>query len=334
MNEQIPGQVEILDAFKMLQDRALNDAVPVDGYVVIPLSRARDDLYLGWSSADELALIVVTEPSAILPPPVRLAALSADFGTFSLLSENGQERSLRVSSLRCSSSENSVADIFATVCSSLAKSLAIRPREHELSFQIARWAGLFWRLAQRVDTDVVGLAGELVVMCKATRPDEWLGAWHADPDDTLDFVFTRGSVEVKTTRGSTRQHPVSLEQVSKPGTVERYFASVQVDIAESGEPIGDVVRELSDRIGTDHARLKLWNVLAKSCGAGLDEVLHRRFDIAQALASVRFYGAKDIPRPRIDEPLPNGVTRVKFTSDFALAHEIGLQQVELALGVG
>ena len=330
----IASRAQALSAFDRLLARASTGGVPPDGYVVESFDNSEGLIYLGCSVTGELAFLVASKPSRTPPPPLRLAGLSADFGVRCLLSDGASERLVRLSALKCTDIEGSIRDLFATVCSALAGCLPAAPTEQEFSGEITRWSSLFWRLGQRVATDIVGLAGELVVLRQARDVDRWVQAWHSKPNDILDFDFleSRVGVEVKTTRGSAREHPISLAQVLEPGLANRYFASVQIDMNDSGELLGDLVRELSDRLKTGSSRLMLWSVLTKSCGEGLEEVLSRRIDVSKAALSLRFYRAVDIPVPSVKLPLPSGVSSVKFTSNLDLADEATVADVESSIG--
>lgn len=323
---------QVLDAFERLVGRVGNGDVPALGYTVEAISADRLGLYLGCSESGELALIVETRQSRTPPAPLRLVALSADFGVRSELRDGDDTKTVRVSVLRCSVLERGVGDLFATLCASFVDTLPSDSTEQEFANEINRWSGLFWRLGRRVDTDIVGLAGELAVIASAPHPSVWVQAWHADPGDVLDFVFADAatSVEVKSTRGTTREHVVSLGQVLSEGMGERFFASVFVELNDSARPLGDLVREVSDRLD-DEGRLAFWSVLTDTCGEGLEEVLTRRFEDSKAMTSLRFYDAGDIPVPVVDLPLPQGVSSVSFKSKFDLAEHVDRAAVEAGL---
>lgn len=319
----------VVSAFDNLLERVTAGTVPTDGYAIEHVDPSKEFLYLGCSQAGELAFIVVTTISTVPPSPLRLAALSADFGLNCELNDGNGVQTLRVSVLRCTAIERSTGELFATVCGALAESILRQPTEREFAELIARWSSLFWRIGQRVETDVVGLIGELIVLRQAREIETWVQAWHAQPTDVLDFDFvgSKVTVEVKATRGSERKHPVSLAQVAEPGLDDRLFASVLVEINDSGYLIADLVRGISDRLTTDKSRLLLWEILAKTCGQGLDDVLSRRIDVEKATWSLAFYRAKDIPIPLLEQPMPDGVSGLKFTSDFSLATRLSASEL-------
>lgn len=310
-----------MSAFERLAGRATTASIQPNAFLVESATPDRDFVYFGSSLAGEPCLIVVAAPSQTPPPPLRLAGLTADYGVRSVLSEAAHEVTVRVSVVRCTATENAIIEVFAALCSGFIEGLAARPSEHELADELARWSGLFWRLAQRVDTDIVGLAGELIAIRSGKDTDRWVRAWHKNPNELIDFEFEDAgvTVEVKATRGSTRMHQISLAQLDVPHGEERFFASVLVEFGDGGLPIGEVVRELLDRLSDDGLRVVFWDVLARSCGSGLEDVLARRLHTEKAAASLAFFRADDLPAPRVELPLPPGVSSVKFISDFTNA---------------
>ena len=90
----------LLSAFDSLLVRASDGAVPTAGYVVEHFDASKDFLYLGCAENGELALVVTTVMSRVPPRPLRLAALSADFGLNCELNDGSGPRSVRVSVLR------------------------------------------------------------------------------------------------------------------------------------------------------------------------------------------------------------------------------------------
>jgi hypothetical protein len=331
----IKNREEVLIAFDRLLRRAVEGGAPADGYVVESVDSTEGARLLGCSGSGEFALLVISTRSRPPQAPLRLAGLAADFGVNCMLNDGGSEREVRVSALRCTTTDKSVSDLFATVCVAVAAALSARPTEKDFADEIGRWSSLFWRLSQKVDTDVVGLAGELVVMSGSRVGDRWVEAWHVDPNELVDFDFPGCplSVEVKATRGRTRQHPLSLAQAAALGHGQ-FFASLHVEISDSGESVGDVVRDISDGLNSNGARLALWSVITRTCGEALDEILSRRFEVNKARASLRFYRADSVPAPTVELPLPKGVSRIKYTADFNEAIEVSRDEVEALVSRG
>jgi len=320
----------ILGAFDRVQARASSIDLAPDAFAV---EAVREGYYVGSSADGALALLVETTPVRSQPAPTRLEYLSASYGIQCDLHEQTSARKVRVSKLLCVDVGPGTRDLFATVCAAIADKLGREPTEQQFADEIARWATLFWRLGQSVATDLVGLVGELAVISCMDDPAFWIAAWHSSPGEVLDFEFggSGTSVEVKATRGAAREHSLSLEQVSSRDEHVRYFASVLVDLSDSGQAIGQLVREISDRLVDDVSRLRFWDILTKTCGIELEETLARRIETSKILSSVQFYPAWLVPRPDVGLPLPKGVRSVKFTSDFTVVPAVDRTAVSQAL---
>jgi hypothetical protein len=287
-----------------------------DGYFVEPIEGSEGSRFFALSTHGEFAIVIKTQASKVPPAPVKLAAFNVDFGKECILIGNSSEEELRVTVVRCTTNERSLLDAFITMCGALADSLHIVSTEREVFDAVSHWSALFWRLQQRVDTDVVGLCGELVAIWSASNPDGWVQAWHARPNNLLDFEFQSSgcAVEVKATRSSKRQHTFGLEQVRGQPAERTFVASVPIFFVDSGMAVGDLVRDLLDRLLDDQSRHRLWDILSSTCGSGLEGVLSRTFDLGVAETGLRFYAASDIPTPVVELPLPRFVTQVKFAA--------------------
>lgn len=308
-------------ALQRLADRARTAEAGSDAFLVESAGETHAFAFFGLSPHGEPCLIVLASPSQTPPPPIRLAGISVDHGIQAVLTEGTNDLAVRVSVVRCTSAEELSIEVFAALCTGFVQRFASRPTEQELSDEIARWSGMFWRLAQPVETDVVGLAGELITISSDNDVDRWVRAWHRTPNELIDFEFVEWglAVEVKATRGRMRRHQISLSQLDVPDGERRYFASVLLEFGDGGTPLGDLVRELLDRLSDDELRVMLWDILARTCGKGLGDVLSRRVHLAKATESVAFFESADVPTPIVSRPLPDGVSSVKFTADLESA---------------
>ncbi|WP_166426659.1 PD-(D/E)XK motif protein [Labedella populi] len=323
--------------FQDLQARAAGEAGGSDvGYFVEEQLNSSLRMFLGVSNEGKLALILVPKKSNVPPAPVRLASLSVDFGRqCGLISVSGTEM-LRVTVIQCTSTESAQADVFASMCSSMLQSLAGSTTERDVASNIDAWAALFWQLQQRVDTDVVGICGELMVIAASGDPKSWVSAWHSNPNDVIDFEFQTPSlsVEVKAARSAKRLHTLSLMQSLGTGAHSQLLASVPVTFSQSGRTVASLVREVVDRLDGAALQLKLWDVLGATCGNSLDDVLARTVDVDAGIAGVRIFSMRDVPSPTIQEPLPPQVVRIQFSVDLTDIHGMSLSEFEAPYGFG
>ena len=287
------------------------------------------------SSSGKYAVIVVAKESVIAPAPLRLASLTADFGLLSTLVGGDGSVPMRVSVLRCTSTEPVVREIFSDLSNSLCRQLRHGTTEQELSDLVLNWAGVFARLRKSTNMDITGLCGELAVISRSEYPDEWISGWRRRVNDVVDFQFTsrNGSVEVKTSVGKERIHSFSYEQLVDRPEKHPIVASVLINFSQ-GTTMSDVIRSLIDRVSEDRNRVKVWEVLTQTCGNGLEDFLAREIDWISALSNIRFYLSASLPTPMLAGPLPDGVSRLKFTINMRVAEALESDHVEALLGVG
>jgi hypothetical protein len=323
--------------FQDLQARAEGETGGSDvGYFVEEQFSSSLRMFLGVSNEGKLALILVPKKSNVPPAPVRLASLSVDFGRkCGLISVSGTEM-LRVTVIQCISTESAQADVFASMCSSMLQSLAGSTTERDVASDIDAWAALFWQLQQSVDTDVVGICGELMVIAASGDPESWVSAWHSDPNNVIDFEFQTPSlsVEVKAARSTKRLHTLSLTQSFGTGARDPFLASVPVTFSQSGRTVASLVGEVADRLSDATLQLKLWDVLGATCGSSLDDVLARTLDVDTGIAGVRILAMGDVPVPIVQQPLPPQVVRVQFSVDVTEIHGMSANDFEAQYGFG
>lgn len=252
-----------------------------------------------------------------------MAALSVEFGARYVLDHLGVRDDIRVTVLRCNSVDPGISDLFGFFAETLLESLPSDPRESDIAAELDKWLGLFWRLQAPARTDVVGLIGELCLLRVAPSAGDWVRAWHGSPESSVDFVLSEPAVEVevKATQSASRTHTLSADQAFGEGN--RYFASVQVDLRDSGETIGTFVRQLADDLALPDDRQRFWTILAGECGADFAQMMEERFVWHLSVSSIRFFTREDVPMPELAYPLPAGITALRFNSDFSNAQSLG-----------
>ncbi|HET7385095.1 MAG TPA: PD-(D/E)XK motif protein [Nocardioidaceae bacterium] len=296
--------------------RASYDELPARTLAVAPVG-ARGVAYAGADSDGFYTLAIAAVPHGVTPPPIEMAALSVDFGVRYLLDQQGVRDDVRVTILRCNSVDAEVRELFGSFSGALLDALPDVPRETDIAAEMDKWLGLFWRLQAPARTDVVGLIGELTMLRVAPNPSAWVRAWHRDPASTVDFVVADPAVEVevKATQSATRTHTLSGDQAF--GIGNRYFASVHVDLRDSGDTIGNFVREVADDLDVPDDRRRFWNILAGECGSAFTQLMAERFVWQRSTGSIAFFRRDEVPRPDLTYPLPPSVTGLRFRSDFS-----------------
>lgn len=308
----------LVAAFRRVEARIAEATPPPRVLLVEPLEQSRT-LFAAVDAEGSWTLVARALKTARPIPALRLSLLSADYGATYELREEDDVESLRVCVVRCISRDSEVRKLFATVCAALLDHLPADPSDADIAAEVDKWVSLFWRLQMPARTSVIGLIGELTILDKVEHLADWVQAWHFNPNENLDFAFARPhlSVEVKATSSQQRVHEVSIHQAAPPVQEDHFFASVIVELRDSGVRIGEVIGEFGDRLaGRPEADL-LWGSVATVCGASLDQFLDVRYMRDVARNSLQFYGADAVPQPSIVLPLPAGVSGLRFRSDFS-----------------
>lgn len=269
------------------------------------------------------AIAFKSPPAAGHVPAVRLATLRADYGVRCQLTISGVTSNVRVSVVRCETNDLEVKNLFATFVAALVSELPATPTEQMIADAVERWVSLFWRLQGSPRKDVVGLIGELVVLDSGGNTSAWAAAWHNSPMDAIDFGFTspRIEIEVKATTGRERIHNLAIHQAITSNT-ERYFASLMVELRDSGETVGDLARDIAERLITEDERRRFWTIIADSCGLELGDYMRTRFIRDTSANTLALYRADEVPVPTVGLPMPIGVSDLRFRSDFSAASPV------------
>lgn len=305
-------------AFQRATDRLAETLIENRALVVEPLDVA-GRVFAAVDRSGAWALVVRVRKSGSPIPALKLSSLSVDYGASYRLHGTTTVEGLRVAVIRCASDDAAVRVLFATFCVALLDDLRVDPSDLDLEREVGKWLSLFWRLREPARTSVVGLIGELSLLDRVDDLAAWVRAWHRASTDNLDFEFEtpKLSVEVKATTSQQRIHEVSVHQLTPVEKHRHYFASVIVELRESGVRLGDLVDELAGKLAATPELPMFWRALIDVCGESLGQYLDERFMRETASTSLTFYHADAVPRPVMELPLPAGVLGVRFRSDFA-----------------
>lgn len=311
-------QGELVSAFHRTESRLSQVSLPQQALLVESLDADRTR-FVAVDADGAWTLVIRGRKSVPTRPALRLSLLSADYGASYELHEPDGVEALRACVVRCTTSNPAIQALFGTLCAALLESLPAEPNEADIEAEVSRWVSLFWRMQMPPRTSVVGLIGELTLLDSVTNLADWVRAWHTFPTDNLDFAFPTLSVEVKATSNQQRVHVLSAYQTRPVGHDDHYFASVIVEIRNTGDRLGDVVADLGERLkGTPESEM-LWRSVADVCGSSLNDFSETRYMREAARKSIRFYAADSVPQPVIGLPLVTGVSGIKFQSDFSFS---------------
>lgn len=307
---------QLVAAFGGAEARLASTQLVERSLVVGPVAASA---YVGVDANGYWALVIRTRRSQRPVPTLRLSSIFVEYGAEYKLHADGAVEALRVCVIKCTSLESAVQLLFARYCLAMIQELPLDPTDSDIESEVSKWVSLFWKLQSPPRTTVIGLIGELVLLDAVDDVSAWVRAWHREPTDNLDFAFSKPSmsVEVKATSSQRRVHELSIHQ-AKPVVDDRhYFASVIVELRESGARLGDLVEDISRRLAGPTDADIFWRSLVGVCGVSLAEYLEVRFMRDAARASVLLYEASLVPQPHVSLPIPAGVSGIRFRSDFS-----------------
>ncbi len=172
---------------------------------------------------------------------------------------------------------------------------------------------LFQKLFDPSKNSIVGLFGELLVINESKDINSTLKSWHSQSTDLMDFAWTGGRLEVKTTISQSRIHDFSLEQIRPIQDLSKYVASVNLQEVHDGISIDDLLNSVLAKIKSPELINKVWELVFETLGQGYIRSDTRKFDYSIAKKSLKFFNATSIPSPNFN--LPPGVSSVRFTAN-------------------
>jgi len=196
------------------------------------------------------------------------------------------------------------------------------PTKEQIEKAIQTMIELFRTLSSPPRSSVQGLWAELLIIDNARYPETLIAAWHSTPFDRYDFNAGSERLEVKSTSKHTRQHHFSLEQVSLVEGTRVLIASLFTEVVQNGVTVIQLANNVRAKIASSSALVAhLDRIIATTLGNNWQSAFEEAFDRHLALSTLRFYDAFAIPAIR--EPLPSGVSEVRFVSDLSNCQPVG-----------
>lgn len=178
---------------------------------------------------------------------------------------------------------------------------------------------LFRSLSQPGTGTPQGLWAELLLFTLAKDPSYLAAAWHSEPGDLHDFVGAGSRLEVKSSVRTVREHDFSLEQLERD-VQNTVIVSVMLTESSSGANVLDLLDDALSKIDGIDLRDRVNRIARKTLGEGWREALDLRFDLPQAVAGLRAFEARHVPRVTL--PLPVGIRNVRFVADLSNAEHL------------
>lgn len=272
--------------------------------------------YLAKTPSGEATFLLRGARLPAARPALRLRHIEVDFGSRCRVKE---EAALAIDgdfiTVRCVDVDASGRELFVRAVEALLATLPAQPSSVETESLIAGIVELFRKLAQPARRSVKGLWAELFVIDRCSFPERMIAAWHGECDEKLDFVTSKGYVEVKATEQAARVHEFALAQLRGERSQYGLVASFRLRRATGGVGILDLARRITARLGDDSHRAKVWTNVLESMGKDFTEASDLAFDERFAEANARVVAAQDVPC--ISTPLPTGVIDARVTVDFS-----------------
>ena len=145
---------------------------------------------------------------------------------------------------------------------------------------------------------LTGLIGELIWIWAQPESTYAIRVWHPDADDRYDFSSESQRIEVKTTRGTVREHRFNSRQLPAAEGIEVFVVSILLKIVAEGCCVADLYNELSEIINNVD-RQKLTDVILETTGMPPLLITEPKFDLEGSMASLAVFDSRDIPTPTI-----------------------------------
>lgn len=271
-------------------------------------------------------LLIQTAAGGTKPLRVQLSGLNASFGVACTVAIDGaapQERN--VSILECTAPAEA-RPIFAEFGGSFLRLLGERPTMAQTAMAVSRFAAIFASLTRPTRQSVTGLIGELMLLVLSSDVSAAINCWRASQTDHFDFVAPDARVECKASSSGMRLHSLSWEQCNPPPG-PALVASLFVDSAGGGTSVRELMARIEDHlVENPEAATRLRETVAATMGIALRPCLDVRFDEAVARASLQWFDLRDVPAIRGE--LPDGISGLRFTSNFGITPPINPTALE------
>ena len=236
------------------------------------------------------------------------------------------EQQGRFTVIRCTSFDHETVRYFLSVCDAVLSMVGDDPGQSAVALAVNRLAAIFQKTQRPPVRTVNGMFGELFLISISANPVKALAMWRIDETARFDFVDGYVRLDVKTASGRVRAHILSYEQCNPPPGMMAVAASMFVERVSSGLTLRLLVEKLAALVSSQiDLVFKLHDVTAATLGTSLNEAMSMSFDDTLAKSSLRFFNLDDVPA--IKEPMPVGVSDVRFRSDFSATDVLSVQDL-------
>ncbi|MFI5428218.1 PD-(D/E)XK motif protein [Aeromicrobium sp. UC242_57] len=263
--------------------------------------------------AEGAAIVLLTPADTSPEPPTQLQRISLEPSSLLHVRHvDGTVEDGQWGLVQLNLGELEYLDTFLSVVANVIDVIGTAPEPGQVSIAMRRLVRLFDPNPVPRGS-VLGLWGELLVLCRVSNTNEMLDSWHSDVDDRFDFAAQGSRLEVKTTTLTTRKHIFSLEQVLPVQGATTSVASVMTTETLAGTSLQRMISNAEQLFASDPGRqMRVHEVVAATLGVEWFRHVDRGFDAQQADESIRIFSALDVPKVSTVPPEVSGVT---FTAD-------------------
>jgi hypothetical protein len=225
------------------------------------------------------------------------------------------EQQKTLSIIRCTDPDRAIHEYFLRCLHPIVASLPQSPSRDQISDAVQKLVDLFRRMADAPRKAAAGLWAELFVIARSSNPACLLAAWHAIPEEKFDFANGIDRLDVKAASGELRLHQFTLDQLRPAVPVRVLIASLMTERCAGGTSLNDLVDSIRARVADPDHLIRLDSAIAQTLGQDWRAMQQTRFDLQQAVQSLRFIDAATVPS--VANPTPPEVSAVHFRVDLS-----------------
>jgi hypothetical protein len=223
------------------------------------------------------------------------------------------EQQQTLSVIRCTGTDRAMHEYFLRCLHPIIASLPHHPSRDQVSQAVERLIDLFRRMADVPRKTATGLWAEIFLIARSSAPATLLEAWHSIPEEKFDFAIGVDRLDVKAASGGLRIHHFALEQLRPVAQIRVLIASLLAERTQGGTSLNDLVDSIRTKVTDATLLIRLDSVVAQTLGQDWRAMQDTRFDLQQAIQSLRFVDAAIIPS--VAAPSPPEVSAVHFRVD-------------------
>ena len=223
--------------------------------------------------------------------------------------------------LLCESDDPKLSEVFLNIACSIARQLEDQQNLHHGLLDLLRRCVELFRInpAPDLESERVGLWGELFVILESAPQVNLLEYWHSSPEGVFDFACLDRRIEVKATTRAERIHLFSHAQLMPAPETDVMVASAMLQTDDEGLSLGELIERVRQLASTTDSLVKLERAIRHAGMHG--EESGPRFNESLARANLNWYTVDCIPR--FPMPEPTGVSHTHYQVDLTSIPSVG-----------